>query len=133
MITFYFSRTTLGFYNSDINGSAIPNDAVEISEVLLLTLLDGQAAGKKIGSDESGNPILIMPVIDNVTKAEFKKAELLARVSAKTQIWHSQLNLGMITDADRDTLARWMVFAQQVQAIDTDKAPDISWPIMPVG
>lgn len=132
MITFYFSQATNGFYNSEINGSDIPDDAVIITEKLLLMLLDGQSAGKKIGSDEVGYPILITPEVDNVAEAEYKKAELLTRVSAKTQLWHSQLNLGMIKEADRDTLARWMIFAQELQAIDTSKAPNIAWPIMPV-
>ena len=56
----YFSATTLGFYDSNINGD-IPVDAVPISSDQHQLLLAGQAAGKIIAADATGRPTLIDP------------------------------------------------------------------------
>ncbi|OOR97091.1 hypothetical protein B0186_10795 [Canicola haemoglobinophilus] len=56
-MTIYFKD---GFYISDIH-LQIPESAVEISEDLYRTLLEGQSRGKQIVADEQGYPILIDP------------------------------------------------------------------------
>ena len=53
-----YSKTTKGFYNTDIN-TIIPSDAVEISDELYESLMNGQSTGKIIQQDSSGNPILV--------------------------------------------------------------------------
>lgn len=55
----YFSAHTKGFYHSSIHGQKMPEDAVPISGEQHLALLKGQAAGKVISADASGNPILV--------------------------------------------------------------------------
>jgi hypothetical protein len=49
-----------GFYDAT-DGGFVPHDAVKISEDLYRTLLDGQAQGKQIIADKTGNPVLIDP------------------------------------------------------------------------
>ncbi|WP_447867562.1 tail fiber assembly protein [Rahnella bonaserana] len=66
-----------------------------------------------------------------VSEAEKKKSQILQSINETTQTWQTQLALGIITDADKATLTLWMEYAQEVQAIDTSKAPDIDWPIEP--
>jgi hypothetical protein len=39
--------------------------------------------------------------------------------------------LDIISDADKSRLIEWMKYIQAVQAIDTSKASDISWPQKP--
>lgn len=56
-MSIYFSKSTLGFYNSEVNKS-IPEDCVEIANEIYLALLEGQSGGKAIVSDENGYPIL---------------------------------------------------------------------------
>ncbi|STO55375.1 putative tail fiber assembly protein [Canicola haemoglobinophilus] len=56
-MTIYFKD---GFYISDIH-EQIPENAVEISEDLYRTLLEGQAEGKQIVMDEKGYPQLAEP------------------------------------------------------------------------
>ena len=53
-----YSPSTGGFYTPEIHGAAIPADAVEITTAAHAALLDGQAAGKRIVADQSGNPVL---------------------------------------------------------------------------
>ena len=55
-MTFYYSKTTNSFYNSEINEST-PEDKVEITETQWQDLLQEQSNGKVISSDEKGNPI----------------------------------------------------------------------------
>lgn len=57
MTTFY-SKTTNGFYISDIH-ELIPEDAIEISEERRVELLDGQARGKQIVAGVDGLPVLM--------------------------------------------------------------------------
>ena len=57
----YYSKTTNAFYDSSIHGDGIPSDATDESTWTLThqELLDGQASGRVISSDATGNPILI--------------------------------------------------------------------------
>ena len=66
-----------------------------------------------------------------VSEAEKKKSQILQSINETTQTWQTQLALGIITDADKAALTLWMKYAQDVQAVDTSKAPDIDWPISP--
>lgn len=67
-----------------------------------------------------------------VSEAEHQKKQLLRTINDVTQMWQTQLSLGIITDADKATLILWMKYAQEVSAIDTNSAPDIAWPQEPV-
>ena len=55
----YFSKTTNGFYTTEIHGSKMPTDVVEITEATHQSLLAGQTAGKRISGDANGNPVLV--------------------------------------------------------------------------
>jgi hypothetical protein len=52
-----FSPSTLGFYAAEVHGSAIPPDAVDITEAEHTALLAAQAAGAVIAADEAGRPV----------------------------------------------------------------------------
>lgn len=52
-----FSPSTLGFYAAELHGSAIPADAVEITEAQHADLLAAQAAGAVIAADGAGRPV----------------------------------------------------------------------------
>ncbi len=56
-MTMYFKD---GFFD-DSNGGFVPENAVEISQDKYIELLNGQAQGKQIVSDKTGNPVLIDP------------------------------------------------------------------------
>jgi len=60
-MTYYFSKSTNGFYDSEIN-TVIPDDAVEVTVEEHKNLLDGQSSGKQITADDAGNPILVDPI-----------------------------------------------------------------------
>lgn len=57
----YYSKNTNGFYVTEIHGSNMPDDAVEITADKHQELLNGQSNGKIISADAQGYPILIDP------------------------------------------------------------------------
>lgn len=79
-----------GFYDAT-DGGFVPHDAVKISEDLYRTLLDGQAQGKQIIADKTGNPVLIAPQPSaahelNLDTLQWEiSAENLTALLAKTQ------------------------------------------------
>ncbi len=57
----FYSKTTGGFYSSEIHGDSIPVDAVEITDAVHAALIEGQSQGKRIVADENGFPMLVDP------------------------------------------------------------------------
>lgn len=66
-----------------------------------------------------------------IAEAEAQKQHLIAEASQKTQMWQTQLLLGVITEEDKASLKGWMLYVQHVQAVDVSTAPDITWPVNP--
>ena len=57
----FYSKSTGGFYATEIHGKNIPDDAVEITIEEHAALLDGQRQGKLIAADGDGRPRLQDP------------------------------------------------------------------------
>lgn len=57
----HYSKSTNGFYSSEIHGDNMPADVVEITAEEHAAMLAGQSAGKVIAADADGLPILIDP------------------------------------------------------------------------
>ena len=55
----YYAKSTGGFYVSFIHGSAIPSDAVEITEEEHAELLAAQSNGCTIQADHDGRPVAV--------------------------------------------------------------------------
>ncbi|HAN8394526.1 TPA: tail fiber assembly protein [Escherichia coli] len=67
----------------------------------------------------------------DVEAAEQQKAALLLEAQATISLWQTELQLGIISDEDKASLIAWMNYIKAVQAVDTSKAPDITWPDKP--
>lgn len=67
----------------------------------------------------------------DVEAAEQKKAALLAEAKETISFWQTELQLGIISDDDKAVLIEWVLYIKAVQAIDTSKAPNIDWPMVP--
>ncbi|EJB9288621.1 tail fiber assembly protein [Salmonella enterica] len=67
----------------------------------------------------------------DVKSAARQKSAIISEANAVTQAWQTQLLLGIITDADKVTLTKWMKYIQAVQAVDVSESPEISWPSPP--
>ncbi|EJN7217736.1 tail fiber assembly protein [Citrobacter freundii] len=67
----------------------------------------------------------------DVEAAERQKAALLLEAQVTISLWQTELQLGIISDEDKASLIAWMNYIKAVQAVDTSKAPDITWPDKP--
>ncbi|EBX2516045.1 tail fiber assembly protein [Salmonella enterica subsp. enterica serovar Virchow] len=63
-------------------------------------------------------------------QAENEKQSLLQLVRDKTQLWDSQLRLGIISDENKQKLTGWMLYAQKVESTDTSSLP-VTFPEQP--
>ncbi len=122
-----YAQSTGGFYDPAIN-TAIPADAVTITDALYQSLLAGEAAGQVITADGSGNPVLAAPPAP--TPAQAGMTAYLAAINAGVQIISASapaLN-GIYGIQDSDLLR---VNAEQTsivtQALFTNKAAARGW------
>lgn len=67
----------------------------------------------------------------DVAAANQQKQALLDNAAEVTSDWKTELALGIISDEDKASLIAWMNYIKAVQAADTSKAPDITWPTPP--
>ncbi|EEX2837139.1 tail fiber assembly protein [Escherichia coli] len=56
-------------------------------------------------------------------QAENEKQNLLQLVRDKTQLWDSQLRLGIISAENKQKLTEWLLYAQKVESTDTSVLP----------
>lgn len=138
-INYFYSAATNSFYpvllRADYDAAQTwPVDALPISDRWYQYLLSGQTDGKRITSNEYGQPVLSDPAPqteeERIQQAEDKKQALLREVREKTQLWQTQLSLGIISEADKQRLTDWMLYAQAVDAVDTAGSV-VSWPEQP--
>lgn len=67
----------------------------------------------------------------DVKAGDKQKAALLVEAQETISFWQTELQLGIISDEDKASLIAWMKYIKAVQAVDTSKAPDITWPVPP--
>jgi hypothetical protein len=117
----FYSKSTGGFYDTEVHGDNVPSDVVEITVEHYTALLAGQSAGKVITADANGAPILTdppptpVPVLIDAAKAKVRamrttafaslsgiQSEALANGDTKTAkaICTLQDQLRAITDID---------------------------------
>jgi len=66
-----------------------------------------------------------------IKEARERQAVLITEANSTTQAWQTQLRLNMITDADKTSLIAWMKYVQDVQAVNIQEAPAVTWPQKP--
>lgn len=67
----------------------------------------------------------------DIVDANATKKYLLTEASNYTQVWQTQLMLGIISDDDKLELIKWMKYHQALQGVDINAAPSITWPKKP--
>ena len=67
----------------------------------------------------------------NVSAAEQQKTNLLNAANSKISLWQTELQLGIISDEDKESLISWIGYIKTVKETDTSTAPDIEWPLPP--
>lgn len=67
----------------------------------------------------------------DVKAADKQKIALLVEAQETISFWQTELQLGIISDEDKASLIVWMQYIKTVQAVDTSKSPNITWPVPP--
>lgn len=132
----YYSASTNAFYSEEMNGDAIPDDSVLITDDEWLSLLNGQSQGKLITSNKKGQPILEdypAPTSKQLVEmAEVEKSRLLAIATVVIDPLQDAVDLEIATDKEAASLKAWKTYRVMVNRIDVTKAPNIDWPNTPV-
>ncbi|MCT4706612.1 tail fiber assembly protein [Enterobacteriaceae bacterium H16N7] len=69
--------------------------------------------------------------VANVATAEQLKSELLADAQSTISLWQTELQLSIISEDDKASLVSWLAYIKQLQAVDTNIAPNIIMPTPP--
>lgn len=104
-MTVFFCAVTSAFYDDDIYGDQLPNDAIEISEDLRQALLEAQSLGKQITAGKSGQPVAVDPpglnVEQQVQRERFWRDSELVRTDMLVARHRDELDAGrMPTSTD---------------------------------
>lgn len=66
-----------------------------------------------------------------IEQANSQQASLIQKASSKISILQDAVDLGMATTEETDTLTALKKYRVILMRIDTSKAPDIEWPVLP--
>lgn len=67
-----------------------------------------------------------------IQAAENERQRLLSAADAIMLDWRTELMLGEISDANRAKLSAWLLYKNQVKAVDVTTDPEhINWPVIP--
>lgn len=139
--TYLFSATENAFYPYELRESyekagTWPEKGIDVDESVFFEFTQNVPDGKMRGSDKKGNPVWVdVPPLTHeqrVAIAESQKQTLIAEASEKTELWRTQLMLGIITEEDKASLKEWMLYVQDVQAVDPSLGAGLVWPTPPV-
>ena len=120
----FYSPAAKGFFRSDVHGSAVPDDAVEISETKHADLLRAQSHGKRIDSDQDGYPVAVDPPVPSVDAFAQRKREAIHKEAFTRQ----PAAVRIYPQHERDS---WAQQVEEAKAYDTagDKS-SVSTPLL---
>ena len=136
----FFSGSTCGFYDDQmkkiyIEAGTWPSDAVPVSERWYEYLIQRQSEGKIITADEYGSPVPSDPAPPTpeqlIQEAEQQKVALLAIADAAIAPLSRAVKRGIATDKEISALEAWELYSVKINRLDTDLAPNITWPETP--
>ena len=125
----FYSKSTGGFYDTDIHGDAIPADAVEITTTEHAALLAGQSAGQRIEADEHGRPVLRdAPALDNDALADAARARRDALITATDYLLMPDYPISA------EQLAEVRTYRQALRDVPLQAGfpQTIDWPALPI-
>ncbi|EHL7282283.1 TPA: tail fiber assembly protein [Escherichia coli] len=67
-----------------------------------------------------------------IQAAENERQRLLSAADAIMLDWRTELMLGEISDANRAKLSAWLLYKNQIKAVDVTTDPEhVNWPVIP--
>jgi hypothetical protein len=107
----FFSASTKGFYHAQVHGSAMPPDAVEISDELHQQILHKQGNGKVIQADAKGMPVAVpfVPSPEQVKRELPRQASAALTASDSIVLEHYE--------EGSPVPAEWVAYRKQLRAV----------------
>jgi hypothetical protein len=103
--------------------------------VLQVEVPESFSGGNKTYNAETGEWITDPPYLrtheDDVRDAEARRRNLIAEAEKTMAGWILDLNLGLISEEDKQKLIAWRLYVKELDALELDAAPDIEWPPRP--
>ncbi|MEM7925907.1 tail fiber assembly protein [Morganella morganii] len=136
---YFFSPSTVSFYPELMlddyrDAGTLPDDLVSVENEVFAEF-SGTPPDGKVRGVIKGKPAWVdippLTAEELIQQAEETKQRLIAEASQKTQLWQTQLMLGIITEEDKASLKEWMLHVQEVQAVDPSLGADVVWPTPP--
>ena len=126
-MTTYYAPSTKGFYISDINGTNIPNDSIEIPDSLRLELLNNQSNGIPIGLDSNGYPASIPKTTEQLN------SELSQSIRIKRNSLLQESDWTQLPDIPQTIKDAWAIYRQNLRNIpqQSDFPTNVIWPTAP--
>lgn len=130
----FFAPSTQGFYDSEIHGGAIPDDAVEIDQRSYDALQAGQADGKLIQAGTDGAPCLVDapgPTAEELLyAAQVKRDQRMAAAALSIAPLQDAVELGIATASESAELSAWRTYRVDLNRLDLTVEP-VVWPSAP--
>lgn len=96
---------------------------------------DNFSGGNKTYIPETGEWITDLPYVrtheDDIRDAETFRRNLIAEAEKTMAGWILDLNLGLISEEDKQKLIAWRLYVKELDALELDAAPGIEWPPVP--
>ncbi|MGJ5645623.1 tail fiber assembly protein [Morganella morganii] len=136
---YFFSPSTVSFYPELMlddyrDAGTLPDDLVSVENEVFAEF-SGTPPDGKVRGVIKGKPAWVdippLTAEELIQQAEETKQRLIAEASQKTQLWQTQLMLGIITEEDKASLKEWMLYVQDVQAVDPSLGAVVVWPTPP--
>lgn len=135
---YLYRAMTGGFYNEDFEAEyrkagTWPGFYVRVSDEDYQALMEGQGNGKMIVPDKRCYPVLQdrpEPGHDELVIQANEKRTLLIEgaMQSISVIQLKQMNGRSVSDRESSRLNRALDYIEALEAVDTESAPDISWP-----
>ncbi|MDN2488519.1 tail fiber assembly protein [Kosakonia sacchari] len=125
------------FYEDYQRAGTWPTDGVEISDKDAITFNGSrEPTGKMLDYREGALCWIDRPSPEFtkeqlITLAEQKKSSLRATADAETSWRQDAVDAGIATEEESAALIEWQKYRVILMRIDTSKAPDIEWPVLP--
>jgi len=137
----WFSPSTLSFYPDSLvenyeSVGTFPSDAIEVSETVYIEFSGAAPVGKQRGVINKQPCWEDLPSPTHEEQIEAANVEKKRRVDeANTfihnQQWPSKLMLDRLDDVGKNEFNQWLNFLDELEAVDTSTAPEITWPKPP--
>ena len=120
----FYSKTTGGFYDSEINVN-MPADVVSVTDTVYNDLLAAQESGNRIKPDANGNPVSVPP--PPPTPAQ-QAAAIISGGLHVTSTGTSSLNGTYATDGNTTAEINAEITSLLLNGTFTDGTQTIQWP-----